>query len=83
MDSMGTVITGLYRRSYSRRTMMKLVGGTISIPVVSTLIAACGGSKTGSTATTSSGQVAATSVAGQPTPLDTFKNAGTPTAASQ
>ncbi len=72
----------LYSRSYSRRTMMKLVGGAAGVPILSSLIAACGGSKTGSTPTTSSGNVAATSVAGQPTPLNTFKNAGTPTSAA-
>ncbi len=79
MDTETTRFVRLAGRSYSRRSMMKLVGGSLSVPILSSLIAACGGKNGGSTATTTGDNVAATSVSGQPTPLDTFKNAGTPT----
>ena len=82
MDSQSTRLAALYQRTVSRRTMVKLVGGAAGLPVISSLIAACGGSSSTKTSgTTASGQTQATVIGGAPTPLNTFQNAGTPTTA--
>jgi len=65
---------------FSRRTMVKMVGGAAAFPVVSSLITACGGSSNNSSTATSGGQSQVTAVGGVPTPLDTFKNQGSPVA---
>lgn len=76
------------RHRFSRRTMMKLVGGTAALPIVSSLIAACGGSSSSTTPQASSTGgasqlISATPVTSSGTPLSTYLNpAASPTAAA-
>ena len=82
MESRLTEMLASGKQRFSRRTMVKLVGGTAAMPVVASLIAACGGGSNNSSTATTGGQSQVTAVGGVPTPLDTFKNQGTPGATS-
>jgi peptide/nickel transport system substrate-binding protein len=81
-------LASIAERAFSRRSLTKLLAASVAGPAVASLLAACGGSskatatKGSASGSPTSGGIAATSVAGASTPLNTFQNPPTATGAT-
>lgn len=87
MDKADLTSDAVASRRLTRRAVVKLIGTSTSLPVVASILAACGGSGTQApaTGTAGSGALANTPVTTGGTPLTTFvtpPSAGTPSAST-